>query len=135
MPGAAYSVLFEKQMTSDDPTEYSTDREALERDSDVTFFVASGPGGQHRNKVETGVRLLHRPTGIVVTATERRSQSANREAAFERLAERLRAISVVQRPRVATRPTAAARQRRHELKHRRSITKQSRRPVRGDGSQ
>ena len=117
-------------MTEDAPTEYSTDREALERDSDVTFFVSSGPGGQHRNKVETGVRLLHRPTGVVVTATERRSQAANREAAFERLAERLRALSVVQRPRVATRPTAASRKRRSDLKRRRSTIKQSRRPVR-----
>jgi len=68
---------------------YPTDREALERDCDVEFFIASGPGGQHRNKVETGVRLLHRPSGIVVTATERRSQHANREMAFQRMAERL----------------------------------------------
>ena len=64
---------------------YPTDRESLERDSDLEFIKASGPGGQHRNKVETGVRLVHRPTGITVTATERRSQHANREAAFERL--------------------------------------------------
>jgi protein subunit release factor B len=117
-------------MDTEDQTEYSTGRDALERDSDVTFFVASGPGGQHRNKVETGVRLLHRPTGIVVTATERRSQSANREVAFERLAERLRAMRVVRPARVATRPSAAARQRRRELKRRRSDAKQARRPVR-----
>ena len=40
---------------------------------DEEFFVASGPGGQHRNRTESGVRLTHRPTGIVVLATERRS--------------------------------------------------------------
>src|SRR5215467_8666405 len=68
---------------------YPTDREALERDCDIDFFIASGPGGQNRNKVETGVRLVHRSSGIVVTATERRSQYANREAAFERMAARL----------------------------------------------
>src|SRR6202165_1827081 len=68
---------------------YSTDRTSLEHDCDVEFFVASGPGGQHRNKVETGVRLIHRPSGISVTATERRSQHANREAAFERMEGRL----------------------------------------------
>ena len=49
---------------------YPTDRESLERDSDLEFFIASGPGGQHRNKVETGVRLVHRPTGITVTAVD-----------------------------------------------------------------
>ncbi|MBE3557958.1 MAG: peptide chain release factor-like protein [Ktedonobacteraceae bacterium] len=91
---------------------YPTDRAALERDCDVEFFIAGGPGGQHRNKVETGVRLLHRSSGIVVTATERRSQSANREAAFERMARRLveRQRPVI--PRKVTRPTAASRERR-----------------------
>ncbi|MGZ3600838.1 MAG: peptide chain release factor family protein, partial [Ktedonobacterales bacterium] len=79
---------------------YPTDRESLERDSDMDFFIATGPGGQNRNKVETGVRLTHRPTGIVVTATERRSQHANREAAFERLAERLEEMQREEKPRV-----------------------------------
>jgi len=113
-------------MTSDTPT-FSTDRASLERDSDVTFFVAGGPGGQHRNKVATGVRLLHRPSGLTVTATERRSQAANREMAFARLAERLDALSATPRPRVATRPSQAARERRRALKRQRSTIKQQRR--------
>jgi protein subunit release factor B len=91
---------------------YPTDRESLERDCDVEFFIASGPGGQHRNKVETGVRLVHRPTGITVTATERRSQHANREAAFERMRARLEDFQHVDIPRKPTRPTAASRERR-----------------------
>src|SRR5215470_5595591 len=78
---------------------YPTDRESLERDCDLEFYVAGGPGGQHRNKVETGVRLKHRPTGIVVTATERRSQSANRDAAYQRMAERLEDRQRVRKPR------------------------------------
>lgn len=91
---------------------YPTDRESLERDCDIEFFIASGPGGQHRNKVETGVRLVHRPTGITVTATERRSQHANREAAFARMQVRLEEFQRVETPRKPTRPTAASRERR-----------------------
>ena len=105
---------------------YPTDREALERDSDVEFFIASGPGGQHRNKVETGVRLHHRPSGLIVTAVERRSQHANREAAFERLAERLEEMQRVETPRRPTRPTTASRMRRLETKRRAGLRKKSR---------
>ncbi len=95
---------------------HPTDRAALERDCDLDFFVASGPGGQNRNKVETAVRLVHRPTGTSVTATERRSQRANREAAFERMAARLEMMQHEEPPRVPTRPTAASRERRLEAK-------------------
>jgi protein subunit release factor B len=116
-----------EHVTIDSEQTYPTDREALERDCDMSFFVAGGPGGQHRNKVATGVRLVHRPSGSVVTATERRSQAANREAAFARMAERLRAASHRQAPRIATRPGAAAVARRRKLKQRRSEIKQSRR--------
>jgi protein subunit release factor B len=105
-------------------------RETLERESEVTFFIASGPGGQHRNRNATGVRLLHRPSGIVVTATERRSQAANLEAAYTRLARRLEAANAVVAPRVATRPSRAARAERLLSKRRRASTKAFRGPVR-----
>jgi protein subunit release factor B len=105
---------------------YPTDRTSLERDCDLEFFIASGPGGQHRNKVETGVRLTHRPSGISVTATERRSQYANREVAFERMAARLEELQQVSPPRKPTRPTAASRERRLEAKRRAAILKRQR---------
>jgi ribosome-associated protein len=108
------------------PELYPTDRASLERDSDMEFFIASGPGGQHRNKVETGVRLTHRPSGISVTATERRSQHANREAAFERMAERLEELQRVSPPRKPTRPTTASRERRLEAKRHAAMLKKQR---------
>ena len=120
----------EATVSEDAPIIYPFDRESLERDTSVSFFVAGGPGGQHRNKVSTGVRLIHHPSGIVVTATERRSQAANREAAFERLARRLEAAQARPELRIATQPSRAERTQRRTEKRRRAQTKQQRRPVR-----
>jgi hypothetical protein len=57
----------------------------LTRQCTVETMRASGPGGQHRNKTESGVRMRHTPTGVVAQAFERRSQHENRRAALERL--------------------------------------------------
>ncbi len=63
--------------------------EELLRQCQVRRVRRSGPGGQHRNKVETGVVLHHRPTGIQAEANERRSQVENRRVAINRLRLRL----------------------------------------------
>lgn len=63
--------------------------EALLAQCQLTFGRGSGPGGQHRNKVETAVRILHRPTNLSAFAGERRRQHENRLTAVRRLRLRL----------------------------------------------
>lgn len=59
--------------------------EEFEKDCRLETLRRSGPGGQNRNKVETGVRIYHLPTGLVGEATERRYQGENRKQAVFRL--------------------------------------------------
>ncbi|KAG1363675.1 putative peptide chain release factor 1 [Cocos nucifera] len=73
--------------SSTSPTNYLTlTDEELMAQCDMDTFKASGPGGQHRNKRESAVRLKHRPTGIVAQAAEDRSQHKNRASALARKA-------------------------------------------------
>src|SRR5438093_7598561 len=101
--------------------------ERLARDCDITAFRSSGPGGQKKNKTESSVRVRHVPTGITRIATESRSQARNRAFALERVWAELERRSRRRKPRVATRPTAAARERRLSEKRVTSRTKRLRR--------
>ena len=114
---------------------------------ELRFSRSSGPGGQHANTAETRVeatldvaassalteaqkrRVVAKagPT-LRAIAQDERSQWRNRELAIERLVDELRLALKVERRRVATKPTAASRQRRLEAKKRRSQTKKLRRP-------
>jgi ribosome-associated protein len=117
--------------------------------ADVTFRFSrsSGPGGQHAQKSETRVeavfdvaasqalseaqkrRVLGKAGPVLrAIAQDERSQLRNRELALERLVEQLRKALRVERRRVPTKPSAAARERRLEGKRRRSDTKRLRRP-------
>lgn len=65
-------------------TEITTDKEYR-----IEKFHCGGNGGQNVNKVETGVRIIHIPTGIVSQSTEERSQFQNKQKAMKKLQEKL----------------------------------------------
>lgn len=71
------------------PKVKETDVKINPADLEISFFRSSGPGGQNVQKVETAVRIKHRPSGIVVSSQEGRSQQGNRVKALEILRAKL----------------------------------------------
>ena len=68
-----------------EPTEITINNQDLE----ISFFRSSGPGGQNVNKVETAVRIHHKPSGIIVSSQAERTQQRNRELAMDILRAKL----------------------------------------------
>ncbi|MDT5295562.1 MAG: hypothetical protein QOJ76_2442 [Acidobacteriota bacterium] len=97
--------------------------EDLLRECEAETFRSGGPGGQHVNKVETGVRLRHPPTGVVVTCREERSQYRNKMTCLRKLREEVERLNYRPPKRVATRRTRGAKERTLEAKARRSRIK------------
>ena len=117
-------------------TELSPDRppfpipdsdEALLAQCRVETFRSGGNGGQHQNTTDSGVRLIHEPTGVRAESRSDRSQHRNKAVALERLRRKLAARNERQRPRIATRVPDGERKKRLEAKRRRSRTKGLRR--------
>jgi ribosome-associated protein len=132
-----------------------TDRIALdEGEIEESFVRAGGPGGQNVNKVATAVQLrfdaagspsldepmrlrLRRHAGrrmtadgvVVIMARRFRTQERNRQDAYERLIDLIQRAAEPEKRRIATRPTAASRERHRETKLARARTKRHRQPV------
>ncbi len=110
------------------PVRPPQDDQALLAQCRVETFRSGGPGGQHQNVTESGVRLVHLPTGIRVVAREERSQHRNREVALRRLREKLEERARPKKARVRTKVSKAAKRKRLEAKRRRGRTKGLRKP-------
>jgi len=104
------------------------DDEALLAECDVTTFRAGGPGGQYQNTTDSGVRLRHRPSGIVVVSRRERSQLRNKAICLARLRDKvaLRNADEARLPRRARVVPRAAKERRLADKARRARRKRER---------
>ena len=112
---------------TDRPIPIPPDDEVLLAECRIETFRAGGPGGQHQNKTESAVRLIHVPTGIRVVARSERSQHRNKAEALARLRKKLEDVNKVAKPRRPTRVSATQKRKRLEEKRRRGEKKRQRR--------
>jgi protein subunit release factor B len=102
-----------------------TDRQLLDQ-CEVSTFRSRGSGGQHVNTTDSGVRLKHLPSGVVVTSTEERSQYFNKQICLQKLRKKLAQLSYRPPKRIATKPTRSSKEKKLKKKGFRSKVKKLR---------
>lgn len=100
--------------------------EELLAECDIETFRSSGPGGQHVNKTESAVRLRHKPSGIVVTSQQERSQHRNKLICLNKLRQKVAELNYRPPKRIRTRVPQNVQRRALEAKARHSLKKRLR---------
>lgn len=115
-------------MSDPDTPHHERSDDDLLSDCRVDVFRAGGKGGQHQNTTNSGVRLVHRPTGIRAESRTERSQTGNRRRALARLREKLEGEAHEDAERIPTKVPRREKRKRLRNKRRRSEKKRLRKP-------
>ena len=119
----------ESNVTFPEPFPIPVTDEELLAQCRVETFMAGGKGGQHQNRTESGVRLVHLPTGVLVISREERSQHRNKSIALERLRRKLEKRNRRPKPRRPTKVPKAEKERRMKEKKRKARKKELRKKL------
>ncbi|MBS0629080.1 MAG: peptide chain release factor-like protein [Verrucomicrobia bacterium] len=102
------------------------EEEKLLAECQVQTYKASGKGGQHVQKTDSAVRLIHLPTGIRVTCQQERSQLLNKKICLEKIKKKLENLAKKKKKRIPTQRPKGAKEKVLKQKHKRSETKKFR---------
>lgn len=100
--------------------------ELKSKDLRLEFYKSSGPGGQHKNKRFSAVRVTHVPSGVIAVSQGERSQNANKAIALDRLKRKLSEKFKVRKARIPTKKSGASQERRLTWKKKRALIKKLR---------
>ncbi len=110
------------------------EEEKLLKECEVQTYKASGKGGQHVQKTDSAVRLIHLPTGLRVTSQQERSQYLNKKICLEKLNKKLQDRLKKRKKRIPTKKTRGSKERTLKKKKELSEKKDFRKKISGDSS-
>ena len=102
------------------------------KDLRVEYFKSSGPGGQHKNKKFTAVKIIHLPTKISAVASEQRAQAQNKNIALQRLRSKVTKLTKKKKKRIPVKLPKHIKEKILESKKRRGKIKRLRQKVKED---